>query len=672
MEKIMNTVVFIQARLGSTRFPGKIFSKYKNTTMLEVLLKRLSLSKKINKIIFLIPDNKENIPLKSFIKKLGYNFFCGSEENVLSRFYFAAQKFKPTTIIRITSDCPLIDPFILDKMIEKYNESKFDYLSNTINPTYPDGFDVEIFSRKTLSLTFKNAYLDYDKEHVTPYIKREKIFNIYNYSQNKNYSDIRITLDTRQDLKKIKTVLNYFSPRLDFKFLDILKIPKKIMQSLLLNRVSNYEMTNGEKMWKKAKEIIPDGNMFFSKRPELFLKKSWPTYYSKAKGCYIWDLDKIRYIDCSYMGIGTNLLGYANKNIDNKVIDSIKNSNMSTLNSSEEVFLADKLLNLDKWAGGVKFARTGGEANLIALRIARSYNKKYKVIFCGYHGWHDWYLSSNLKNKKNLDKHLISNLKIEGVPRYLKNSTYSFTYNDFDSLKKIIDKEKDIGVLIMEVTRNILPKKNFLNKIRNICTNKNIVLIFDECTSGFRETVGGIHQKFGVNPDIAIYGKAIGNGYAINPIVGKKEIMDCAKKTFISSTFWSDKIGFVAAIETIRQMEISRSWIKVKQKGLKIKQTWKKIFIKHKIDADIIGLDSLPTFIFKKDHKLKKTFITLNFLKKKIFATNSFYVSLAHTDKIIDLYLKEFEKIIIKLKKQKNLNKEVGDYLAEDTFKRLN
>ena len=169
----MNTVVFIQARLGSTRFPGKIFSKYKNTTMLEVLLKRLSLSKKINKIIFLIPDNKENIPLKSFIKKLGYNFFCGSEENVLSRFFFAAKKFKPLTIIRITSDCPLIDPFILDKMIKKFNESKFDYLSNTIDPTYPDGFDVEIFSRKTLSLAFKNANLDYDKEHVTPYIKRE-------------------------------------------------------------------------------------------------------------------------------------------------------------------------------------------------------------------------------------------------------------------------------------------------------------------------------------------------------------------------------------------------------------------------------------------------------------------------------------------------------------------
>ena len=656
MEKIMNTVVFIQARLGSTRFPGKIFSKYKNTTMLEVLLKRLSLSKKINKIIFLIPDNKENIPLKSFIKKLGYNFFCGSEENVLSRFFFAAKKFKPLTIIRITSDCPLIDPFILDKMIKKFNESKFDYLSNTIHPTYPDGFDVEIFSRKTLSLAFKNANLDYDKEHVTPYIKREKIFNTYNYSQNKDYSDIRITLDTKKDFENIKSVLNYFSPRLDFKFSEIIKLPVKIKQNLLMKRTPPYKITSGEKMWKRAKVSIPDGNMFFSKRPELFLKKSWPTYYSKAKGCFVWDLDRIRYIDCSFMGIGTNVLGYANDKIDNKIKDAINNSNMSTLNSPEEVLLAEKLINLHKWAGGVKFARTGGEANLIALRIARSYNKKFKVIFCGYHGWHDWYLS----------------LKIEGVPRYLKNSTFSFAYNDFDALKKIIDKEKDIGVLIMEVTRNILPKNNFLKKIRDICNKKNIVLIFDECTSGFRETFGGIHEKFGINPDIVVYGKAIGNGYAINPIVGKKDVMDCAKQTFISSTFLSDKIGYVAALETIKQMRVTRSWVKVKQKGIKIKKSWQRIFKKHKIDAEIIGLDSLPTFIFKENHKLNKTFITLNFLKKNFLATNSFYVSVSHTDNIINLYLKEFEKIIIKLKNQKNLNKEVGEYLAEDSFKRVN
>jgi len=668
----MNTVVFIQARLGSTRFPGKIFSKYKNTTMLEVLLKRLSLSKKINKIIFLIPDNKENIPLKSFIKKLGYNFFCGSEENVLSRFFFAAKKFKPLTIIRITSDCPLIDPFILDKMIKKFNESKFDYLSNTIHPTYPDGFDVEIFSRKTLSLAFKNANLDYDKEHVTPYIKREKIFNTYNYSQNKDYSDIRITLDTKKDFENIKSVLNYFSPRLDFKFSEIIKLPVKIKQNLLMKRTPPYKITSGEKMWKRAKVSIPDGNMFFSKRPELFLKKSWPTYYSKAKGCFVWDLDRIRYIDCSFMGIGTNVLGYANDKIDNKIKDAINNSNMSTLNSPEEVLLAEKLINLHKWAGGVKFARTGGEANLIALRIARSYNKKFKVIFCGYHGWHDWYLSSNLKDKKNLDKHLFSNLKIEGVPRYLKNSTFSFAYNDFDALKKIIDKEKDIGVLIMEVTRNILPKNNFLKKIRDICNKKNIVLIFDECTSGFRETFGGIHEKFGINPDIVVYGKAIGNGYAINPIVGKKDVMDCAKQTFISSTFLSDKIGYVAALETIKQMRVTRSWVKVKQKGIKIKKSWQRIFKKHKIDAEIIGLDSLPTFIFKENHKLNKTFITLNFLKKNFLATNSFYVSVSHTDNIINLYLKEFEKIIIKLKNQKNLNKEVGEYLAEDSFKRVN
>ena len=669
----MKPVVFIQARLGSTRLPRKILKKYKNSTMIEILVNRLRLSKKINDIVFVIPDTKENFPLKKIIKNLGYKYFCGSENNVLKRFYFAARKFKPTSIIRITSDCPLIEPFLLDKMVKKYQETKFDYFSNTINPTFPDGFDVEIFSRKTLIYTYKNAKTDYEKEHVTPFMKNDNNIKKYNYYSHKNYSDLRITLDTEKDYRNIKNVLGYFTPRLDFKLKEIVQLPKIIKDKLINNKkIKQTKMNKGEKVWKKAKEIIPDGNMFYSKRPELFLKKGWPIYYSKAKGCYIWDLENNKYLDCSYMGIGTNALGYRNKHIDNKVKEAINSSNMSTLNCYEEVKLAKKLIDLHKWAGGVKFARTGGEANLIALRIARAYNQKSKVAFCGYHGWHDWYLSSNLKNKSNLNQHLFSNLNIDGVPSYLKNLAFSFQYNDLTNFKKILKKEKNIGILIMEVKRNFEPKNNFLKKIRNICDKENIVLIFDECTTGFRETFGGLHTRYGINPDIVVYGKAIGNGYAINPIVGKKKIMECAKKSFISSTFWSDKIGYVAALETINQMKIKKSWKKIKQKGIKIKKSWRRIFNKHKIKADIIGLDSLPTFIFKKNHKLKKTFITLKFLNNKILATNSIYISLAHTDKIINLYLREFEKIIIELNAQKNLYDEVGCYLAEDTFKRLN
>ena len=242
------------------------------------------------------------------------------------------------------------------------------------------------------------------------------------------------------------------------------------------------------------------------------------------------------------MGVGTNLLGYANSKIDNQVIKSIRNSNMSTLNSKYEIYLAEKLIEIHDWADMARFARTGGEANSIAIRLARAFTKKDNIAVCGYHGWHDWYLSSNLTNKKNLETHLLPNLAINGVPKKLKGTVYPFKYNDFNYLKKIV-KDKNIGVIKMEVVRNIMPKNNFLLKVRKLASKNNIVLIFDECTTGFRGTYGGLHKVFGINPDIAIFGKALGNGYAINAIIGKKEIMEMAHKSFISSTFWTEKIG---------------------------------------------------------------------------------------------------------------------------------
>jgi glutamate-1-semialdehyde 2,1-aminomutase len=668
----MKKIVFVQARLGSTRFPNKILTKYRNYTMLQILLNRLKLSKKIDDIVVIIPSGTKDKYLITYIKSLGFKFFLGSEKNVLKRYYLASIKYKADVIVRVTADCPLLDPYLLDSMMTDYLNSNLDYLSNTIKPTFPDGMDVEIFSKKTLLTTFKKAKSEHEREHVTPFIKNNNSFKKKNYLYKKDLSNLRITLDNREDLANIKKILNYFDPKLNFTLNDIIKLPKRIKSKLTIKRQDGTALSTGEKTWVRAMSVIPDGNMFLSKRPNIFLKKNWPIYFMKAKGCYIWDLDNNKYVDCSFMGVGTNILGYANNLIDNKVKKAIDNGGMSTLNSKDEVLLAEKLIDLHNWAEKVKFARTGGEANLLALRISRAYTQKYKVAFCGYHGWHDWYLSSNLKNSNVLNKHLLSDLKIEGVPPFLKNSSFAFKYNDFNQIEKIVKKEKNIGTIIMEVKRNIEPKDNFLKKIRKLCDENNIVLIFDECTSGFRETLGGLHQNFKVNPDIAVYGKAIGNGYPINAIVGKGEVMDSAKKTFISSTFWSERLGYVAALETINQMEKKKSWIYTKNTGLKIKNFWKKIFQKHKINAKIIGLDSIPSFIFKNNHELNKTFITKEMLKNNILATNSFYVSTAHTKKIINIYFKEFEKVIIKLKNIKNIKKETEEYLSDATFKRIN
>lgn len=283
-------------------------------------------------------------------------------------------------------------------------------------------------------------------------------------------------------------------------------------------------MGKGQELYKKAKTMIPGGTMLLSKRPEQHLPEHWPAYFSKSKGCKVWDLDGREYIDCSMMGIGTNTLGYCNEAVDAAVMEVVKNGNMTTLNCPEEVELAERLIELNKpWAGGVRFSRAGGEANAISIRIARAFTGKDKVAVCGYHGWHDWYLSVNLGEDDALAGYLLTGLDPAGVPRGLHNSTLPFHYNKFEELLEIVN-HNDLAAIKMEVSRNMEPNDDFLNKVRKLATERGIVLIFDECTSGFRETFGGLYRKYGVNPDMAVFSKTIGNGFAISAVVGPKRL----------------------------------------------------------------------------------------------------------------------------------------------------
>ena len=230
-----------------------------------------------------------------------------------------------------------------------------------------------------------------------------------------------------------------------------------------LNEGSN--LNKGQKLWRRANTIILGGNSLLSKNPNLFLPNKWPTYFTRSKGCKVWDLNNKPYTDMSLMGVGTNILGYCNNQVDNAVKKVIKKGNLTTLNCPEEVFLAEKLLSMHPWAGKVKFARTGGEANAMAIRIARAAAGRDKIAICGYHGWHDWYLAANLKNKNNLKKHLLTGLETIGVPRILKETIIPFEYNNFDQIKSIVEKDSKIGTIKLEVARNSEPKNNFLIRL---------------------------------------------------------------------------------------------------------------------------------------------------------------------------------------------------------------
>ncbi|WP_205334623.1 aminotransferase class III-fold pyridoxal phosphate-dependent enzyme [Flavobacterium fluviale] len=435
-------------------------------------------------------------------------------------------------------------------------------------------------------------------------------------------------------------------------------------------------MGKGQELYKKAKTLIPGGTMLLSKRPEMFLPDLWPAYFSKAKGCRIWDLDGKELTDMSIMGIGTNTLGYGNDEVDSAVLEIVKNGNMSTLSCPEEVYLAEKLIELNPWADMVRFARSGGEANSIAIRIARAASGKDKVAICGYHGWHDWYLSANHNGGDDLSGHLLAGLSPKGVPKNLKDTVYPFNYNNYDELLSIVE-NNEIGVIKMEVIRNFGPENNFLQKVRDLATARNIVLVFDECTSGFRETFGGIYKKYDVEPDIAMYGKTIGNGYALTAVVGRREVMEAAQTTFISSTFWTERIGPTAALATLSVMERLRSWEIITKTGNKMREGWQKLADLHNLEIQISGIPALSTYSFDSPNQLSyKTLIAQEMLDKGFLASTNFYASTVHNDKELEMYFNALDEVYTLIAKCENESLKIESLLkgpvCHGGFKRLN
>ncbi len=443
-----------------------------------------------------------------------------------------------------------------------------------------------------------------------------------------------------------------------------------------LERIKKIMKVNkGNELWNKAKTIIPGGSQLLSKRSDMFLPEQWPSYYKKAKGVEVWDLDGNSFIDMSIMGIGACILGYADHDVNKAVVEAINNGSMNTLNCPEDVELAELLLKLHSWADMVRYARTGGEAMTVAVRIARAYTKKDKVAFCGYHGWHDWYLSANLANDKNLDGHLLPGLKPLGTPRGLKGTAIPFNYNKINELEEIV-KKNDIGTVVVEPVRHHEPEDNFLHRIREIANKINAVLIFDEITSGFRFTVGGAHLIYKINPDIAVFGKAISNGYPMGAIIGREEIMDIVQKTFISSTYWTERIGPVASIATIKKMIDKNVPAHLCKIGDMIKDGWTTLAKKNDLKIIVEGIPPLPLFTF--DYKDKRALHTLfvQEMLEKGFLTSSkgIYVSYSHNENNVEKYLENVDIVFGKLKKTVE-NENVYDLLrgpvASEGFRRL-
>jgi glutamate-1-semialdehyde 2,1-aminomutase len=675
----MKIVALVQARMGSTRLPNKVMKPIGSIPMIELLLSRLSMAKEVDQIVVATSVDARNQLLVEHVENLGYACEQGSENDVLERFVQAARKHKADVVVRITGDCPLVSPELVDEVIQRFKSSGVDYFSNTNPPTYPDGLDIEVCTFRALEQASQETNKPFDREHVTPYLREPGRFRTAVMQHSQNLSAMRWTVDEPADFAVIEKVFQHFHPRIDFAWGEVLNLqcqqPDIFSTNQHLIRNEGATMGTGQKLWKRAKQVIPGGNMLLSKRAEMFLPELWPAYFSKAKGCKVWDLDGNQYIDMSIMGIGTNILGYGQPEVDAAVRKTIDAGNMSTLNCPEEIYLAEKLIEMHPWAQMVRFARSGGEANAIAIRIARAATGKDKVAICGYHGWHDWYLSANLGDDKNLAGHLLPGLEPNGVPENLRGTVFPFTYNKFEELEALVN-EHDIGVIKMEVMRNHVPKDNFLHKVRQLATERSIVLIFDECTSGFRQTFGGLHKLYGVEPDMAMFGKALGNGYGITATIGKRAVMEAAQTSFISSTFWTERIGPTAGLKTLEVMESLNSWDVITQTGLAVTAGWNALAAKHGLSITTNGLPALTGFSFDSDNALAyKTLLTQEMLAKGYLAGTNFYACTEHTPDIVKTFLDELDPIfglIKECEEGRDVMRLLKGPVCHSGFKRLN
>ncbi|MFQ5618950.1 MAG: aminotransferase class III-fold pyridoxal phosphate-dependent enzyme [Rhodospirillales bacterium] len=403
----------------------------------------------------------------------------------------------------------------------------------------------------------------------------------------------------------------------------------------------------GQDLYARARNIIPGGTQLLSKRPELFLPDQWPAYYQRAQGAEVWDLDGRRYLDFTHCGVGTSALGFADPDVNAAVIRALEAGTMGTLNCPEEVELAELLIELHPWAEMVRYARTGGEVLAMAVRIARAATGRDQVAFCGYHGWSDWYLAANIADHGNLDSHLLPGLSPAGVPGALRGTTLPFHYNDIDELRRIVSANGSrLAAIVMEPCRTAQPEPGFLEAVRAIANSCGAVLIFDEITSGWRMTTGGIHLTMGVTPDLAAFAKCMSNGYPMAAVIGTRAVMDAAQGSFISSSYWTERVGPAAALATIRKhisLKLPRHLIAA---GDRIQEGWRTAAAAVGLNITVSGIPPLSTFVLDQDESAPlMTLFTQEMLARGYLAGGQVYTMLAHTDDLIDAYLENVGEV---------------------------
>lgn len=388
--------------------------------------------------------------------------------------------------------------------------------------------------------------------------------------------------------------------------------------------------------YARALELIPGGTQLVSRRPNRVAYGVSPIYAARAQGARFWDVDGFEYIDW-ISGIGSILLGYADPVVDAAVKQQIDRGLGYSVNHELEIELAEELCRCFPSAEMVRYAKCGGEACAMAVRIARGATGRDKVLFCGYHGWHDWYLAANLDAAASLNAHLFPGIEPIGVPTALAGTAIPFPYDDLNALAELLDQHRgEIAAVIMEPLRSEWPAEGYLAGVSQLAGEHQAVLIFDEVSTGLRYGMGGVQGRLGVTPDLTVLAKSLSNGYPMAAVVGRRDVMAPAARMFISSTYWSDPIGLTAALTTLRECRRRQVSEQIESFGARLKVALNTVAAEIGCPVVCSGTDQHPHLAFQLMDSLQRSQVTTLYIqemaKRGCHGYASFYLNAAQGD----------------------------------------
>ncbi|MES2854618.1 MAG: aminotransferase class III-fold pyridoxal phosphate-dependent enzyme [Bdellovibrionota bacterium] len=557
----MKTVAIIQARMGSTRMPGKSLETLGDQKVLDWVVRAARSISGVNEVVVATSSDASDLPIVEHCRNNKIACFSGSLDDVLGRYYHAALEHKADVVLRLTGDCPFLDPDLCGTLLYHFEKTKVDYASNVLLSTWPDGLDCEILSFKALEKAHKESVAKTHREHVTQYIHHNRqIFQVYNLvCPIPGLQTERWTLDRPDDFKFLSAVAQHLPKDRAPKYLEILRVLEKHPEYRNINsaiiRNEGLEITKKKDaaagvrknfsrstaMLERAEKCIPLGSQTFSKSRTQYPVGHSPLYVTHGVGGRTWDTDGNEYVDL-VNALLPNVLGYADPDVNEAVRKQLDNGICMSLATELEVQLSEVLVDLIPCAEGVRFGKNGGDATTGCIRVARAHTGRERVIACGYHGWHDWYIGTTTRNK--------------GVPKAVQDLTHSVPYNDLQAVEDVLKKHpNEFACMILEPMNYVEPDKNYLSELKALLHRHDVLLVFDEVITGFRYSMGGAQEYFGVTPDLASFGKSMGNGMPISAVVGRRDVMKQMEDIFFSTTFGGETLSLAASLAVIDKMK---------------------------------------------------------------------------------------------------------------------